>query len=232
VELAGRRVVADDARVVALWDPQLRYLPRRAGYHGGASLAEVTVPVLALLPLGAGAAAGWRPLGPQQPSWWSAPADTSAESTPSAPVVQAAQTRTAKKIRRTAPEPAAALFEMPAGESDTAAAIAPVPPSLVEQVLGSEMFTAQHALTPRKVPLPKIRGALSALVDANGVLSAVIVAERAGEQQARATGFITTLQRIFNVDNFPVLSLTDDGRTVRLNLSLLRLQFGLQKGQE
>ena len=52
-------------------EPRLRYLPRQAGYHGGASLAEVTVPLLALLPLGAGAPTGWRLLGPQQPSWWS-----------------------------------------------------------------------------------------------------------------------------------------------------------------
>ena len=96
-------------------------------------------------------------------------------------------------------------------------------------LLDSEMFGALHALTPRKVPIAKIRGALTALVDANGVLPTVIVAERAGEQPARATGFVTTLQRIFNVDNFPVLSLTDNGRTVRLDLTLLRQQFGLPK---
>ena len=31
-------------------------------------------------------------------------------------------------------------------------------------------------------------------------------------------GFITTLQLIFNVDNYPVLSVIDDGRTVRLDI--------------
>ena len=43
---------------------------------------------------------------------------------------------------------------------------------------------------------------------------------------ARARGFITTLQLIFNVDNYPVLSVIDDGRTVRLDVALLREQFG------
>ncbi len=65
----------------------------------------------------------------------------------------------------------------------------------------------------------------SALVDANGVLPTVLVAERATEQPARAVGFVTTLQRIFNVDNYPVLSLEDGSRTVRLNIPLLRKQF-------
>src|SRR5574341_1556885 len=72
VELAGSRVVAPGNRVVALWDPDARYASRRAGYHGGASLAEVTVPLLALLPLGAAAPAGWRALADQHPAWWSA----------------------------------------------------------------------------------------------------------------------------------------------------------------
>jgi len=99
---------------------------------------------------------------------------------------------------------------------------------LVEAVLESEMFTAQHANTPRKVALAKIRGALAALVEANGRLPIVAVAERAGEHPSRAHGFITTLQLIFNVDNYPVLSVIDDGRAVRLDIELLREQFGVR----
>ena len=37
-------------RVVAAVDETIHYTPRRAGYHGGASLAEVVVPVITLLP--------------------------------------------------------------------------------------------------------------------------------------------------------------------------------------
>ncbi|WP_422771841.1 BREX-2 system phosphatase PglZ [Plantactinospora sp. WMMC1484] len=253
VALAGPRVVADGGRVVALWDPQLRYLPRQAGYHGGASLAEVTVPLLALLPLGAAAPPGWRLLGPQQPAWWTAATPDGTvpgQALPAAPTSPAGRATAAtgrgtpptrrerSGARRSvpAPEPGSTLFDLPAVEEVTGTAppgggAAPQraegPGALVDALLGSEMFEAQHSLTPRKVPIGKIRGALTALLDANGVLPAVLVAEKAGEQPARATGFVTTLQRIFNVDNFPVLSLVDDGRTVRLDLALLREQFQL-----
>ncbi|MEO3922759.1 BREX-2 system phosphatase PglZ [Micromonosporaceae bacterium B7E4] len=238
VELIGPRVLADGGRVVALWDSGARYLPRQAGYHGGASLAEVTVPLLALLPLGAATPPGWRLLGPQQPQWWL----TTVEPAPDAVTGSGPSTAARAPIRRErpgtrrgvpAPEPGTTLFELPAVGSPaeavpTAASAAPAGPGvLVDALLGSEMFEAQHSLTPRKVPVSKIRGAFTALLDANGILPAVLVAEKAGEQPARATGFVTTLQRIFNVDNFPVLSLVDDGRTVRLDVALLREQFQL-----
>ncbi|GAB3810394.1 hypothetical protein GCM10027605_48400 [Micromonospora zhanjiangensis] len=67
--------------------------------------------------------------------------------------------------------------------------------------------------------------ALRALLDAKGVLPAAVLAERAGEVSARAGGFANMLQRILNVDNYPVLSLIDNGRTVRLDVTLLREQF-------
>jgi hypothetical protein len=102
------------------------------------------------------------------------------------------------------------------------------PTTLVDALLESEMFQIQHGLTPRKVPLAKIRAAIAALEDANGTLPAAVVADRAGEQPARAQGFVTTLQRIFNVDNYPVLSVLDDSRTVRLDTRLLREQFDLK----
>jgi hypothetical protein len=223
IELVGARVVANGHRVVALWDPQLRYLPKKAGYHGGASLAEVTIPLLAFLPLGAGTPSGWSPIGHPQPAWWegvSAPAEPAVASRPAAPAPR----------RQRRPEPAAgtaALFDLPSSAPESPVAVAR---SLVDTLLDSEMFDAQHKLTPRKVPISKIQGALTALLDANGVLPAVVVAQRAGEQPARATGFLITLQRIFNVDNYEVLSLVDDGRTVRLNVALLREQFGLREG--
>ena len=220
VVLAGRRVLDGDGRVVALWDERQRYLPRRAGYHGGASLAEITVPIIALLPLGAAAPAAWRPLGPQQPSWWDAAVAPAAQPVAAAPAVPA---RPRKQARRPVADQNSALFDLPSAKPETVAA----PVTLVDSVLTSDMFQTQHALTPRKVPLSKIRGALSALVDANGMAPVVLVAQRAGESPTRAGGFLTTLQRIFNVDNFAVLSVIDAGRTVRLDIALLKQQFGV-----
>jgi hypothetical protein len=233
IELVGARVLDGDHRVVALWDENLRYLPRRAGYHGGASLAEVTVPVIALLPLGAAAPSSWQALGPQQPTWWDAPAEVVSPA-PAGVAEQSVAERPRKQPRTTVVvEQDNALFDLgpvqPAAPAEHAAA--PTGLSIIDQVLESEMFHAQHALTPRRVALTKIRGALTALIEANGTMPTVLVAQRAGEAAGRASGFVTTLQRIFNVDNYAVLAMTDDGRTTRLDLELLRQQFGISGGR-
>ncbi|GIJ20359.1 BREX-2 system phosphatase PglZ [Micromonospora lutea] len=224
VELTGPRVVAEGQRIVALWDSSLRYRPSRAGYHGGASLAEVTIPLLAfLVPNVTDVPKGWAPVQARHPEWWeAAPAAASAETV--------AHPRPTPRSRRKAPAVAGdALFDVP--QPMPASTAGPVTGAeLVAVLLGTELFQAQHALTPRRVDLGKIEAALRALVEAKGVLSTAVLAQRAGELPARAGGFVITLQRIFNVDNYPVLSLIDDGRTVRLDIPLLRTQFGLPAG--
>ncbi|SCL45910.1 PglZ domain-containing protein [Micromonospora citrea] len=224
IELSGPRVVADGKRTIALWDPLLRYRPSKAGYHGGASLAEVTIPLLAfLLPNVAEPPAGWAPVEAREPQWWR---PTAPAASPPAAVAPAA----VPKPRRKAPAVTGdALFDVP--EATTTAAVTPAGDGdLVAALLATELFEAQHGLTPRRVEVRKIEAAMRALADAKGVLPAAVLAQRAGEVPARATGFVNALQRIFNVDNYPVLSLTDNGRTVRLDLRLLREQFRLPAG--
>jgi len=215
VELAGPRVVAPGNRVVALWDPSLRYRPSRAGYHGGAALAEVTIPVLAyLLPNATKVPAGWAAVEAREPGWWQ-------DAAPAQAAVPAP--RTAPKARRKPPAGTGdALFDVPASPTGATPA-----GDLVATLLATELFVAQQSLTPRRLETSKIEAALRALLDANEVLPVTVLAQRAGELPARAGGFVTTLQRIFNVDNYPVLSLTDEGRTVRLNVRMLREQFRL-----
>ncbi|MFF1629950.1 BREX-2 system phosphatase PglZ [Streptomyces sp. NPDC058272] len=72
IALSGPRVVWPEpgASIVALWDADSRYTALKAGYHGGASLAEFTIPVLAFLPFGAVPPKEWRELGDQRPTWW------------------------------------------------------------------------------------------------------------------------------------------------------------------
>jgi hypothetical protein len=219
VELTGPRVVAPDNRIIALWDPLLRYRASKAGYHGGASLAEVTIPLLAfLLPHVTDVPAGWSAVEVRQPQWWQ-PAVTGPAPVPEVPPV------VPKARRRPAATAGDALFDIP--EATAAPAARAGRADLVDELKASELFAAQHALTPRRLDVKKVEAALRALVEAKGVLPAAVLAERAGEIPARATGFVSTLQRIFNVDNYPVLTLIDDGRTVRLDLRLLREQFRL-----
>ncbi|MGP3974918.1 BREX-2 system phosphatase PglZ [Streptomyces sp. 8N114] len=218
IELAGLRVVAPDRRIVALWDADTRYTARGADYHGGVSAAEVTLPVLAFLPLGAQPPEHWRPLGESAPAWWGITGMGPAESALPQPVDVPAP----KTDKKRAPVP-------PKGQ--TALALQPVDPlaAFLDELLASEMFEARRRLTPRTVPKTKIRAAMSALLEAGSILPVAVLGERAGEQPARAAGFATILQRIFNVDDYAVLAVTDSGRNVRLDKNLLRQQFELKK---
>jgi hypothetical protein len=221
VKLSGPRVVAGNNRIVALWDTDVRYRQRRAGYHGGASLAEVTIPLLAYVPTGARPPAGWVAVDTQPPDWWVRPA------VPTTPAVR--EVMTSRRSRR---RPAGVtqigegLFEISqAGPVETGAVATG---TLSDTVLETEVFLAQHKLTARRIDVRKIRNVLVALETAGGQLPLAVVADRAGEPQHRAVGFLTTLQRIFNMDGIEVLALIDDGRTVTLDEALLREQFGVR----
>lgn len=226
VLLAGPRVGTDAGQVVALWDRAVRYKQYRAGHHGGASLAEVVIPLLAFVSFGAAVPAGWAALAHRKPDWWTAtaaPRQLSEAAAPARPVPAPRQPR-----RTTTPDDAATLFEL-------SSPVAPEPPaaapkvSLVDALLASEMFAAQQEMTARRLPKAKIVNAVTALLDAGNQLPVAVLAERAGEPAVRGPGFVTTLERIFNVDSFPVLSTLDEGRTVQLNVKLLREQFELPK---
>lgn len=231
-------MVADGNRVVALWDTSLRYQRVKAGYHGGASLAEVTVPLLAYLPGGATPPKGWTAIVPARPPWWDTPHLAPSPATP-APPARPARQASPQGRKRPATQTGDTLFDIPpstpavssgagsqAGDQSASAASNQAA-ALVAELLESEMFVEQSGLAPRRMAAQKIAKAVTALLDAGGGLPLAVLAERAGEQVSRAPGFATTLQRILNVDNFPVLSIVDNGRTARLDPVLLRQQFGL-----
>ena len=70
VEVSGPRVLTEDHRAVLAVDETLRYAPLKAGYHGGASAAEVVVPVAVLVREGSDYPQDLALLPPQQPTWW------------------------------------------------------------------------------------------------------------------------------------------------------------------
>lgn len=204
VELTGPRVAG--GRLIALWDPSLHYLPGKAGYHGGVSLAEVTIPLLAFLPHGSPVPAGWRALPDQHPEWWSLEPCSPQTGSPQTGSPQTGSPRTGHSAARTSADPDA---------------------TLVADLLATELFAAQHQMMPRRVPKARIQAVLLALLGAGGTLPLPVVAQSAGEHAVRGPGFVATLRRILNVDSHPVLSITDNGRSARLDVHLLKEQFGL-----
>ncbi|WP_367435645.1 BREX-2 system phosphatase PglZ [Streptomyces celluloflavus] len=256
IELSGPRVVWPEpgSRIVALRDHDTRYTALKAGYHGGATLAEFTIPLLALLPFGAEPPIGWRELGDPTPSWWMEDAeggvvggagakDEADTGGASDAAVASPRRKQSRKTAPPAPEGAISLF----GEDEVAPPVLQEPvesvpepetaPSsnqsedpavaLVERLMATELYKEQLDLLARK-PRDKtvLPKALVALVEA-GTLPMTALAERAGQPATRAPGFAATLAQLLNYDGAQILEILPDNRTLRLHRAQLIEQFGL-----
>ncbi|WP_327408768.1 BREX-2 system phosphatase PglZ [Streptomyces sp. NBC_01281] len=238
IALHGSRVVAPESggSIVALWDADSRYTARKAGYHGGASLSEFTIPVLAFLRFEASPPPTWRELGDPRPTWWLLEERVLVPATASS-----APAATTKRQSRQKPTKVQAqlalthdsLFDVavvPASDGEEALVTATVvdpDDALVSSLFASESFQGQIGLLARKPPMDKVEGAIRALIDAGGTLPVSALAQRVSYPVTRADGFAAILRQLLNYDGVQVLETLPDGRTVRLDLPLLRLQFDL-----
>ncbi|MET9036992.1 BREX-2 system phosphatase PglZ [Streptomyces mirabilis] len=218
VVLRGPRVLEGGGTIVVPWLEDIRYTGRRAGYHGGAALAEVAVPVLVLVPTADLTPKGWEGLPREQstPAWWRAPVDGPASVPEGEPAQQAGSP---------AAEPAASQ----AGPAERPAdAAAQDPGSLGSRVVASEVYEAQKEYV-RKAPEAKVVAAvIDALVAAGGTMSPAALAaavSATGRVRRNIEGFIATVQRLLNVEGYPVLGFIDAGHAVKLDAALLRDQF-------
>ncbi|MFI9511260.1 BREX-2 system phosphatase PglZ [Nocardia sp. NPDC052566] len=240
IALSGPRVVwscpgESDAKpgasIVALWDNDSRYTTRKAGYHGGASLAEVTIPVLAFLPFGdeppvVSRQPIWRQLGPQSPYWWSSDRPTP----PAArePLENDARRRSTARVSKEKLHGLEPMFDVPATTIAPASAIPAAATSndeLVTRLLASDLFEAQRILISRPPQPHVLKKAIRALLD--GPLPNTALAQRIGYPTIRATSFAAVLSQLLNYDGITVLETMGDGRTLKLDVARLRAQFEL-----
>ncbi|GAA4855303.1 BREX-2 system phosphatase PglZ [Saccharopolyspora rosea] len=215
VVLTGPRVVGGDGEVVAPWRESIRYTLRKAGYHGGASLAEMTVPVLVLLPTLEQLPNGWHvlPVESSEPEWWGSRAPhTTTKREPDEP---------AKSRKATAPDNTDALFAIGAAPEET----------LGSKVVSSSVYKEQRNFVPRapdKRAVAAVIDALAAQPDHMLTLSAV--ANAAGRAARQPEFFGTALERLLNIDGYPIVSRADGRTRIKLDVETLRLQFGVDTG--
>src|SRR5690606_34639537 len=194
--LSGPRVLFGEGSVVVPWREDIRYTSRKAGYHGGAALSEMAVPVLVLLPSPKILPSGWELLGDRvAPAWWHQRAE---QPTPPAPAE-----RKPKANRRAAKERS---DEMPLFTMDDSTER----PSLGQRVVAGEVYAGQRVFIPKAPDKKVVAAVIDALVDSGNRLPLNTVAGIAGRAR-RPEFFATTLQRLLNVDGYPVLSV-DGGR--------------------
>jgi hypothetical protein len=225
ITVRGPRVV-DGKEVVAAVDEKLHYTPRRAGYHGGASLAEVVIPVIILVPSDSLLPPGWHPYDAagHAPAWWDAPAS---RATRPAALQAADSAKSAQPRRRRAVsvEPDGdALFDVteaaPAKRQQTRPQV-----TLGYQVVASPRMASQRQAIPRAPAEADVAALIDALAQAGGRLTLAEAAAVTGQPAVRMSRYLAQVARLLNVDSYAVLNHSEAERSVQLSVSLLRQQF-------
>jgi hypothetical protein len=209
--VSGSRVIP--GKIIAPWSEHVRYATKKHGYHGGLTPQECVVPCCVLVKynqkLGEELSEwGERPL--YQPTWWSRP-----EPARTAPLLKLSTT--AKRPRKTA------TISLPlfTGTERVSA-------DWIERLLSSEVFASQIALAGRGAPkLEEVRRLLEALAVRGGATLKLTIAQQLGYPELRIAGIIAAMRRVLNVDGYAVLDVEEPSGTIRLNLNLLKVQFGL-----
>ncbi len=210
VLVTGRRVLAHNNRAVLAVDEDLRYGPLKAGYHGGASPAEVIVPVCVLASSSLPEGIELREAGPQEPAWWHDPALPS-------PDVDRAD---AASGASTGAQPMLVDVPLPA---EQAAKVA-------KAVVDSPRYQAQKKLLPKGAFTDQqIADLLASLLQVPGRrLRPHQVAAALKVSPFAVRDAIAQASRLLNVEGFPILDLDTDGETVILDGQLLREQFEIR----
>ncbi|MFJ4771569.1 BREX-2 system phosphatase PglZ [Streptomyces uncialis] len=212
IALTGPRVLAGGGSITAAWREDLRHTARQAGYHGGAALAEVTVPVITLVPSADLIPSGWTLLPAERtvPDWWRGNGE-------SAPAPDAATAPAVKPRTKKHDQQGEGIFTLP-GDG-----------TLGERAVQSVPYKAQREFVRHAPGEKAVAAVLDALLSAGGKLSPGAVAAAAqaatGKSQRNPERFATVLERLLNIDGYPVLQLVESGRTVQLDKELLSQQF-------
>lgn len=245
VLVRGRRVLAPGGAAVLPWREDLRYGAKRAGYHGGASLAEITIPVVVLAHTADALLPGWVPAAPQAPGWWNDPPAPAAQPAPGG---RRAARRTGgeasidvvappgEPLRQARPVPAGQGVlelglegELEAARKPRAAAAAAVPEvAVVDALLASEVYASQRARAGRRaLDDGRVRLLVGELVRRGGRAHRDTLGALAGVPTPSLGPTLAALFRLLNVDGYPVAATDPDGATVIVDVDLLREQFEL-----
>lgn len=227
VLVRGPRVAGGEA--ILPWREDVRYSSLRSGYHGGASLAEVTVPFLMFTRVGAPSIGGWRAAPPQAPAWWNETGRPGRE---------------ARRVKRAGARidlaPALPAVDGPQGTLDLGLPEAHIRPQAAPLPSGARADVISTALVASETYAAQRKRAGRRALDDAAVLTLVRTLISGGGRSHRDTlagalqlppsSFATTfaaLARLLNVDGYAVVAMDADGVSARLEEGLLVEQFEL-----
>ena len=252
VLVTGERVLlpAAGGPAVLAVDEKVRFGPLKAGYHGGASPAEVIVPVAVLVSGAAPDGSGLRLAAPQEPEWWTDPVlsrpltgrpgrhrrpGREPASTGLDPRLRSAPGGVPTLFDEPEPQPAEVPDKSPAAGGDQNRAggrgdVTGQSRSTARQVIESAAYAGQRKIAGRlSVADDRVADLLTELLDApDSRLSPARAALALGVPLAALRGAILHVQRLLNIEGYAVLRVDADGATVILDEALLGEQFGIQ----
>jgi hypothetical protein len=204
VVLRGSRVVSPGKAIIAAWGERVRFGGKKNGYHGGAAMAEVIVPLAVLTPAG-GETGDWEEASLDHPTWWEEAFDI--------PIAAPKPVRRAPRGRPQGelftPEPAAA-------------------PDWIVGLLRSPLLSDRKQRAGRlAVSDDRLQAVLLALAARGGRMPRVALAQQLGVAPLRLTGILAGVRELLNVDGYPVLTVDAASDSVALDRDLLHVQFGL-----
>ncbi len=220
VAVQGARVLQPGGKAVLPWSETVRYSKEKMGYHGGASLQEVVIP-LGVFRSADNAAdlAGWIEVARQAPDWWALDAGGSAvdEQASGGYKGKAARKRPKKKTVDTVTED---MFQQAVPAAPTS--------HWLDGLLSSPVYRDMKSRAGRVVIGDAQLIALLALLSERGGQAMLpVVGQKLAIPAIRLNGFLAGAQKILNVDGYRVLSVDRATKTVKLDVNTLKTQFEL-----
>lgn len=246
IVVEGLRVVGasgPSSSAVLAVDEGLRFGPLKAGYHGGASAAEVVVPVILLVPSNRTVLAERNGLPPQSPAWWQGEITHTARETAqvSEPLAalsggsedtlfaaaKAAPDSTTRPTSAATPAPQQASDASPGHPEQVGTGAAS---TLGAVVIAGEVYRAQVERAGRVALSPEqVRAFIDSARAGGGRMGREQVARTLGIHVARLGGAMAQLQRVLNVEGYPIVRMDPVAGTIELDTRLLAEQFEVSR---
>lgn len=243
VEVSGPRVLTASQRAVVPWSEKLRYTKsRNRGYHGGGSLQEVVIPLgIYISASDPDLMTGWSELPRRLPSWWQSEqqsADAMSSVAKSSVEASAKPAKAGRKAKKSS-EPDIDMPDLFAEAEPVQGAPVEAPEechsveavrsrSWIDELFDSPVFEQSfHRAGRVPVTNEQIRRLLELLEQGKGSAMETQVAKHLAIPSIRLRGFLSAVQKILNVDGYPVLKTDRESRTVVLDKKSLKLQFEL-----
>lgn len=215
--VAGDRVLTDTRTAILAVDEDVRYTAKKAGYHGGASPAEVCTPIAVLVQSFDGLGddspfPATPPLLDPWPRWWDISGEAVTDSGPAAPAPTAPSTPPVNTVQDSlfddAPPPP------PKSGDDRFSSLA------TNDYFKEQVKTHRVGLSPRD-----LANTLREIAQNNGRMPITGLAARLKLDAIRIRGTLARIQKVVNIDGMPVLE--QEGSDIVLVPEVLFEQFGV-----